>query len=141
MNISPGGSASWRSSKDFLMTVGENIGKSQKKNFGRSLTKRYLKTRSEPRISQPQKTGLSGLYGVNDEDREIEVLGCSGAEFPGHRPPSFLLSDKILFDILSLTHILDIEGQWEIKHIFITHSHLDHIKGLRLLKDGQTIQI
>lgn len=67
---------------------------------------------------------------------EIKVLGCSGAEFPGHRPPSFLLDGKILFDTGSLTNILDIEGQLKIKDIFITHSHLDHILGIPFLADN-----
>ena len=67
---------------------------------------------------------------------EIKVLGCSGAEFPGRRPPSFLLDGKILFDTGSLTNILDIEGQLKIKDIFITHSHLDHILGIPFLADN-----
>ena len=66
----------------------------------------------------------------------IKVLGCSGAEFPGHRPASFLLNDKILFDTGSLTNILDIKGQWRIEYIFITHSHLDHILGIPFLADN-----
>ena len=36
----------------------------------------------------------------------IRVLGSSGTELPGHRPPSFLLNGKILFDAGSLTNIL-----------------------------------
>ena len=67
---------------------------------------------------------------------EVKVLGCSGAEFPEHRPPSFLLNDKILFDTGSLTNVLDIRGQWKIEHIFITHSHLDHIMGIPFLADN-----
>lgn len=67
---------------------------------------------------------------------EIKVLGCSGAEYPGHRPPSFLLNGKILFDTGSLTNILDIKGQLRIKHIFVTHSHLDHIIGIPFLADN-----
>jgi ribonuclease BN (tRNA processing enzyme) len=66
----------------------------------------------------------------------IKVLGCSGAEIPGHRPPSFLLNGKILFDTGSLTHLLDVKGQWKIEHIFITHSHLDHILGIPFLADN-----
>lgn len=67
---------------------------------------------------------------------KIKVLGCSGAEYPGHRPPSFLLNGKILFDTGSLTNILDVKGQLKIKHIFITHSHLDHIIGIPFLADN-----
>ena len=67
---------------------------------------------------------------------KIRVLGCSGAEFPGHRPTSFLLNEKILFDTESLTNFLDIKGQLKIKHIFITHPHLDHILGIPFLADN-----
>ncbi len=67
---------------------------------------------------------------------KIKVLGCSGAEYPGHRPPSFLLNGKILFDTGSLTNILDVKGQLRIKHIFVTHSHLDHIIGIPFLADN-----
>ncbi len=67
---------------------------------------------------------------------KIRVLGCSGAEFPGHNPPGFLLDDKILFDAGSLTNVLDEEGQRKVRYIFITHAHLDHIKGIPFLADN-----
>ena len=67
---------------------------------------------------------------------KIKVLGCSGAEVPGHRPPSFLLNEKILFDTGSLTNLLDVKGQLKIRYIFITHSHLDHILGIPFLADN-----
>jgi len=67
---------------------------------------------------------------------KIKVLGCSGAESPRHRPPSFLLGNKILFDTGSLTDTLEIEDQMKIKHIFITHSHLDHVMGIPYLADN-----
>lgn len=67
---------------------------------------------------------------------KIKVLGCSGAEIPGYRPPSFLLNGKILFDTGSLTNILDIRRQWKIEYIFITHAHLDHILGIPFLADN-----
>ncbi len=67
---------------------------------------------------------------------KIKVLGCSGAEFPGRNPPSFLLDDKILFDAGSLTHVLDVKDQLKIKHIFITHAHLDHITGIPFLAEN-----
>jgi len=67
---------------------------------------------------------------------KIRVLGCSGAEFPGHRPPSILLNSKILFDAGSLTNMLSLKDQLRIRYIFITHTHLDHIMGIPFLADN-----
>jgi ribonuclease BN (tRNA processing enzyme) len=66
----------------------------------------------------------------------IKVLGCSGAEFPGYSHPGFLLDDEILFDAGSLTNVLDEKSQLKIKNIFITHAHLDHIKGIPFFADN-----
>jgi len=67
---------------------------------------------------------------------KIKVLGASGAEFPGHNPPSLLLNDRILFDAGSLTHVLDLKDQLKIRDIFITHAHLDHITGIPFLAEN-----
>jgi len=70
----------------------------------------------------------------------IKVLGCSGAEFPGHNLPGFLLDDKILFDGGSITNVLDKKSQFKIKNIFVTHAHLDHVKGIPFLADNIIIE-
>jgi ribonuclease BN (tRNA processing enzyme) len=70
---------------------------------------------------------------------KIRVLGCSGAEFPGHNPPGFLLDDQILFDAGSLTNVLNGRRQKKIRNIFITHAHLDHIRGIPFLADNLLI--
>ena len=67
---------------------------------------------------------------------KIRVLGCSGAEFPGRNPPSFLLDGKILFDAGSLTYVLGLKDQLRIEQIFITHAHLDHITGIPFLAEN-----
>jgi ribonuclease BN (tRNA processing enzyme) len=67
---------------------------------------------------------------------KIKVLGASGAELPGHNPPSLLLNDRILFDAGSLTHVLDLKDQLKIRDIFVTHAHLDHITGIPFLAEN-----
>jgi ribonuclease BN (tRNA processing enzyme) len=67
---------------------------------------------------------------------KIKVLGCSGAEFPGHRPPGFLVDGKILFDAGTLNSVLDEKNQLKIKDIFITHAHMDHIREIPFLADN-----
>jgi len=67
---------------------------------------------------------------------KIKVLGCSGAEFPGHYPPGFLLDRKILFDAGTLNNVLDEKNQLKVKDIFITHAHMDHIREIPFLADN-----
>jgi len=67
---------------------------------------------------------------------KIRVIGCSGAELPGHRTPSFLIDEEILLDAGSFTAVLDQREQMRIKHIFITHAHLDHIVSIPFLADN-----
>jgi len=67
---------------------------------------------------------------------KINVIGCSGAEFPGHNAPGFLLDDEILLDAGSLTSSLSEKAQLRIRNIFITHAHLDHIRSIPFLADN-----
>ncbi len=71
---------------------------------------------------------------------KIDVLGCSGAEFPGHNPAGFLLDGKILFDAGTLTNVLDRKAQSKITDIFITHAHLDHIRDISFLADNIIVE-
>jgi cAMP phosphodiesterase len=67
---------------------------------------------------------------------KLRVIGCSGAEFPGHNAPAFLLDDEIVLDAGSITGVLSEKAQMKIKNIFITHAHLDHIKSIPFLADN-----
>jgi len=66
----------------------------------------------------------------------IKVLGCSGAEYPGSNSPAFLLDDGILFDAGTLASVLGEKEQMKIRTIFVTHAHLDHIRGIPSLADN-----
>lgn len=66
----------------------------------------------------------------------LRVLGCSGAEFPGFHPPAFLIDDTLLLDAGTIGASLSEEEQWAIRHIFITHCHLDHIRGIPFFADN-----
>lgn len=66
----------------------------------------------------------------------LKVLGSAGAEFPGFNPPAFLIDDSILLDAGTIGAVLSEKSQWKIRHILITHAHLDHIKGIPFLADN-----
>ena len=64
------------------------------------------------------------------------VLGCFGGEAPRFHLSSFLLDDTLLIDAGSVTSILEIPAQARIESILLTHSHLDHVRGLCHLADN-----
>ena len=67
---------------------------------------------------------------------KIKVLGCSGSETIGHNPPGFLVNDTVMLDAGTITAALSIEAQSRITDIFISHTHLDHIKSMLFLADN-----
>lgn len=66
----------------------------------------------------------------------LRVLGCSGSNLPGCFLPSFLINGHILLDAGSATDVLNLDEQAALTNIFISHSHLDHIKDLPFLADN-----
>lgn len=71
---------------------------------------------------------------------KLRVLGSAGAELPDFRPPAFLLDDQLLLDAGTIGSVLTEEEQWQIHTIFITHSHLDHIRSIPALADNIIIK-
>ena len=65
----------------------------------------------------------------------VRVLGCSGGINQNVATTSFLLDDDILIDAGTGVCDLSLEEMRCLKHIFITHSHLDHIASIPLLAD------
>lgn len=67
----------------------------------------------------------------------VRVLGCSGGiGGDGRRTTSFLLENEVLIDAGSGVGDLSLEELVSIRHVFITHAHLDHIHMLPLLIDS-----
>jgi len=66
---------------------------------------------------------------------KIRVLGCAGAMAAGHKTTSFLLDDDVLIDAGSGVGELSLEAMARVDHIFVTHSHLDHVLSIGLLAD------
>ena len=69
---------------------------------------------------------------------QIRVLGCSGSIASGSRTTSFLIDDEVLIDAGSGVGDLSLDELSRIDHIFITHSHLDHVLSIGLLADSVT---
>ncbi|BEP94124.1 3',5'-cyclic-nucleotide phosphodiesterase [Acidovorax sp. A79] len=67
---------------------------------------------------------------------KVRVLGCSGSIAKGCRTTSFLIGDNILIDAGTGVGDLTLEEMRQIDHVFLTHSHLDHIAALPLMLDA-----
>ena len=65
----------------------------------------------------------------------IKVLGCSGGIGQGLRTTSLLVNEHILIDAGTGVGDLTIDQLLKIDHIFVTHSHLDHITCIPFLLD------
>ncbi len=70
----------------------------------------------------------------------IEILGCSGSVMRGFNTTSILVNGDILIDAGSAASVLTDDGIRSIKHILITHSHIDHIKELPFVLDTLLLQ-
>jgi ribonuclease BN (tRNA processing enzyme) len=66
---------------------------------------------------------------------KLRVLGCSGGISQGLRTTSLLVDNDILIDAGSGVGDLSLEEMCQIRHVFLTHSHMDHFAFLPLLID------
>ncbi|MFA5627339.1 MAG: 3',5'-cyclic-nucleotide phosphodiesterase [Thiohalomonadaceae bacterium] len=67
---------------------------------------------------------------------DIRVLGCSGGIGGSLRTTSFLLDEDVLLDAGSGVGALTLDEMRKIRHIVLSHSHLDHILAIPLLIDS-----
>jgi ribonuclease BN (tRNA processing enzyme) len=62
----------------------------------------------------------------------IRVLGCSGGAAPGREPSCYLLDRGVAIDAGALANGLTIDEQNDVRHVFLTHAHWDHVRDLPL---------
>jgi ribonuclease BN (tRNA processing enzyme) len=67
---------------------------------------------------------------------QIKTLGWSGGIGANLRTTSFLIDDDLLIDAGTGLGDLPLNHMTGIRHIFLTHSHMDHVVGLPLLADS-----
>lgn len=67
---------------------------------------------------------------------QIKVLGCSGGIGQGARTSAMLVDDDVLLDAGTGVGDLSLGALQRIKHVLLTHAHLDHVAGLPFLIDS-----
>lgn len=65
----------------------------------------------------------------------LRILGCSGGIGGDLRTTSMLLDDDVLIDAGTGVGDLSLQQLAQIDHIFVTHSHLDHVGSIPFLLD------
>ena len=71
----------------------------------------------------------------------VRVLGCSGAIAKDCRTTSFLIDGDLLVDAGTGVGDLSLEEMRGIRHVLLTHSHLDHVAALPLMVDAIASQL
>jgi ribonuclease BN (tRNA processing enzyme) len=64
---------------------------------------------------------------------KFRVLGSFGGDSPECRMTSFLIDGCVAIDAGAITRALTIEEQREVRHVLITHTHMDHTNTLPFL--------
>lgn len=67
---------------------------------------------------------------------KIQALGVYGGLLPGKRTTSFLLNGHTLLDAGGVVEALGIAEQNAVRHILLSHAHLDHVKDIPMLADN-----
>lgn len=67
---------------------------------------------------------------------KLTILGCGGGIGAGARTTAMLLDDDILIDAGTGVGDMSLDEMARIDHIFVTHSHLDHVCCIPFLVDA-----
>jgi cAMP phosphodiesterase len=66
----------------------------------------------------------------------LRVLGSSGSTMGEADSVSFLVAGTVLLDAGSAASALTLDEQCAVSDVFVTHAHLDHVKGLPFLAEN-----
>lgn len=66
---------------------------------------------------------------------KIRVLGCAGSVSTESKTSAFLINDRILLDGGTICSSLTHDELKNLKNVFISHPHFDHVKGLPTLAE------
>jgi len=89
-------------------------------------------------IGSPVRTAISPLQdkpSVQELEMRVRVLGCSGGIGGSLRTTSLLVDEDVLVDAGTGVGDLSLEALAKIDHIFVSHSHLDHVTSIPFLVD------
>ena len=70
---------------------------------------------------------------------KLKILGCSGGISTNLRTTSMLLDNDVLIDAGTGVGDLSLTELSMIDHVFVTHSHLDHVACIPFLVDSTNI--
>lgn len=65
----------------------------------------------------------------------LRVLGCYGAELLGYKSTAFLINDHLLIDAGNVNPLGGVDEISKIRHLVLSHIHLDHIKALPFIAE------
>lgn len=78
---------------------------------------------------------------------KLRVLGCHGGETSKHRTSAFLLDEVLAIDAGAITSELSLREQRKLRHVIVSHAHMDHVRDLATLSDnraqsgGRTLEV
>jgi ribonuclease BN (tRNA processing enzyme) len=87
------------------------------------------------RVSPVQASSESDARARDAIEMKVRVLGCSGGIGGSLRTTALLVDDDILIDAGTGVGDLPLESLAKIDHIFVSHSHLDHVTSIPFLVD------
>ncbi len=65
----------------------------------------------------------------------LRVLGCYGAEALGYQSAAVLINDLMLIDAGNINSLHRADEISRIRHLVLSHSHLDHVKALPFIAE------